>query len=82
MNIGSTLKEGINILKKNRITNPQLDVEILLSKLIDKDKKYLILNSKEVLSFEKLDTFRTLIERRKKGEPIAYLINKKAFWKN
>tara|TARA_B100001059_G_scaffold174399_1_gene174749 strand:+ start:225 stop:1067 length:843 start_codon:yes stop_codon:yes gene_type:complete len=82
MNIGNTLKEGINILKKNKIINPQLDVEILLSKLINKDKKYLILNPKEILNPEKLDIFKSLIERRKKGEPIAYLINKKAFWKN
>jgi release factor glutamine methyltransferase len=82
MNISNTLNEGINILKENKITNPQLDVEILLSKLIKKDKKYLILNSKEVLSSKKLDIFKKLIERRKKGEPIAYLINKKEFWKN
>ena len=72
MNISNTLNEGINILKENKITNPQLDVEILLSKLIKKDKKYLILNSKEVLSSKKLDIFKKLIERRKKGEPIAY----------
>ena len=82
MNIADTLNEGTNILKKNKIINPQLDVEILLSKLIKKDKKYLILNSKEVLSFENLDIFKNLIERRRKGEPIAYLINQKEFWKN
>ena len=82
MNISNTLSEGINILKENKITNPQLDVEILLSKLIKKDKKYLILNPKEVLSSKKLDIFKKLIERRKKGEPTAYLINKKEFWKN
>ena len=82
MNISNTLNEGINILKENKITNPQLDVEILLSKLIKKDKKYLILNSKEVLSSKELNIFKKLIERRMKGEPIAYLINKKEFWKN
>ena len=82
MNIADILNEGTNILKKNKIINPQLDVEILLSKLINKDKKYLILNPKEILNPEKLDIFKSLIERRKKGEPIAYLINKKAFWKN
>jgi release factor glutamine methyltransferase len=82
MNIGNTLNEGMNILKKNKIINPQLDVEILLSKLIKKDKKYLILNSKEVLSSKELNIFKKLIERRMKGEPIAYLINKKEFWKN
>ena len=82
MNIGNTLSEGINILKKNKIKSPRLDVEILLSKLIKKDKKYLILNPKEVLDPKKIDIFKNLINRRKKGEPVAYLINEKAFWKN
>ena len=82
MNISKTITEGINILKENEIRNPQLDVEILLSKLIKKDKKYLILNPEEVVSSEKLDIFKNLIERRKKGEPVAYLINKKEFWKH
>jgi len=82
MNIGNTLSEAINILKENKIKNPQLDVEILLSKLIKKDKKYLILNPKEVLNPKKIDIFKNLINRRKKGEPVAYLINEKAFWKN
>ena len=82
MNIGNTLSEGINILKENKIKSPQLDVEILLSKLIKKDKKYLILNPKEVLDPKKIDIFKNLVNRRKKGEPVAYLINEKAFWKN
>ena len=29
-----------------------------------------------------LSDFKSLIEKRKKGEPIAYLINKKEFWNN
>jgi release factor glutamine methyltransferase len=82
MNISKTISEGINILKENEIRNPQLDVEILLSRLIKKDKKYLILNPEEVVSSEKLEIFKNLIERRKKGEPVAYLINEKEFWKN
>ena len=81
MNIENTLNEGINILQQNKIPNPQLDSEILLSNLIRKDKKHIILNPKELLNSEQLDKFKSLIERRKKGEPIAYLINKKEFWK-
>jgi release factor glutamine methyltransferase len=82
MNIENTLNYGISILKANRIKNPNLDSEILLSKSINKDKKYIILNSKEILSVKQLDNFNYFIERRKKGEPIAYLINKKEFWKD
>ena len=82
MNIENILKEGIDILQKNKIANPQLDSEILLSNSIKRDKKHIILNPKEVLNSEQLRKFKSLIERRKKGEPIAYLINKKEFWKD
>ena len=82
MNIENILNEGINILQKNKISNPQLDSEILLSNSIKKDKKHIILNPKELLNSEQLEKFKILIERRKKGEPIAYLINKKEFWKD
>ena len=82
MNIENILNKGINILKKNDIPNPQLDSEVLLSTSIKRDKKHIILNPKEVLNSEQLGKFKNLIERRKKGEPIAYLINKKEFWKD
>jgi release factor glutamine methyltransferase len=82
MNIENILNEGINILQKNKIANPQLDSEILLSDSIKRDKKHIILNPKEILNSEQLVKFKSLIERRKKGEPIAYLINKKEFWKD
>ena len=82
MNIESVLRKGINILKSNNIFNPYLDSEILLSNSINQDKKHIILNSKEVLNSKQLDNFKSLIERRSKGEPIAYLINKKEFWKD
>ena len=82
MNIENILNEGINILQKNKIANPQLDSEILLSNSIKRDKKHIILNPKEILNSEQLGKFKSLIERRKKSEPIAYLINKKEFWKD
>ena len=80
MDIRETLNKGISILKRNKVLTPQLDCEILLSKLINKDKKYIILNPKKVLNFKKLKKFDDLIKRRAKGEPIAYLTNKKEFW--
>ena len=82
MNIENVLNKGISILQKNKISNPQLDSEILLSSSIERDKKHIILNPKELLNPEQLDKFKSLIERRKIGEPVAHLINKKAFWKD
>ena len=82
MNIENTLILGKKTLKANNIPNPFLDSEILLSKSIDKDKKYIILNSKKIIKNEQLINFNSFIDRRKEGEPIAYLTNKKEFWKN
>ena len=48
MNISKTISEGINILKENEIRNPQLDVEILLSKLIKRIKNILFLIQKKL----------------------------------
>ena len=80
MNIENILNKGALYLKKHNIKNPHLDSEILLSEIINKDRKYIILNSKENLRNEYLNIFKSLIKRRKKGEPIAYLTSKKEFW--
>ena len=81
MNIKSILREGVKILNDYNIKNPYLDSEILLAKTLNKDRKYIILNLKKDLNKSSSITFHNLIERRKKGEPIAYLLNKKEFWK-
>ena len=80
MNIQETLNKAVKILNKSNIKNSYLDSEILLSKTINNDRKYIILNSQEQLSKKSLKNFSNLIKRRKKGEPLAYLINKKEFW--
>ena len=82
MDIENILNEGIRTLKQSKIPNPQLDSEILLSNSIKRDKKYIILNPKELLNSEQVETFKNLIERRRRKEPVAYLINKKEFWKD
>jgi len=41
MNIENVLIEGINALQISRVSNPQLDSEILLSNSINKDKNIL-----------------------------------------
>ena len=82
MNIEDILNKGIKILKENKIANPQLDSEILLTNSINRDKKHMILNPKELLNPDQSKKFNSLIERRIKREPVAYLINKKEFWKD
>ncbi len=80
MNINSAIIHGAKVLKDNLIKNPYLDSEILMTKAIKKDRKYILLNSKRDLNKEDLNTFLKLINKRSIGKPIAYLTNKKSFW--
>jgi len=80
MNINSAIIKGAKVLKDRFVKNPFLDSEILMTKAIQKDKKYILLNSKKVLHTEDLNYFQKLIKKRSIGKPIAYLINKKFFW--
>ena len=81
MNIQETITKAGKLLKRNSFKTPYLDSELLLLKVLNKDKKYIILNAKENLSKKNLNNFNNLICRRKKGEPVAHLINFKEFWK-
>ena len=81
MNIQTLLNQASKILENSSSVSSKLDSEILLSEVIKKNRQYLLLNSNEELKKENIKSFNYLVKRRKKGEPIAYLINKKEFWK-
>ncbi len=82
MNIQEAIKRANSFLKLNNIKSSELDSEILMSKVIEKDRAYLILNSKEKIKKNKLYQFNRLIRERSSGKPVAYLIGKKEFWKH
>ena len=81
MNILTAINEASEVLRKNRIKSAKLDSEILLSKIIKKDRKYMILNSDKKLKNNHFAMFNELIKKRSLGKPIAYLTGKKDFWK-
>jgi release factor glutamine methyltransferase len=82
MNIYSAVTEATNILKDKSILSAQLDTEILMAKALDKDREYIILNHDKVLNNENLEYFKKLVYERATRKPIAYLLNKKFFWKS
>ena len=82
MNIQSAVIKGTNILKDKSIPSAQLDTEILMAKALDKNREYIILNHDKVLNVENLKYFKKLVQERGTRKPIAYLLNKKFFWKN
>ena len=82
MNIETALRQAQNILNNKNFKSVNLDCEILMSKVLDKDRKYIILNLKKNLENYKLNYFKSLVEERSFGKPIAYLLEKKDFWKS
>ena len=81
-NIQEELKRGSKFLKENFINTYKIDSELLLGKVLNKGREYLFLNYKENLSNEIINNFESLLKRRKKKEPVAYILNRKEFWKN
>ena len=81
-NIQSILNMGSSFLKENHINSYQIDSELLLSKVLNKNREYMFLNITETLNNELLQKFKVLLNRRKKKEPLAYILNFKEFWKN
>ena len=81
MNISNAINIACKTLKKKFINSAQLDSELLMSKVLDKDRKYIILNSDKTLEPGLYSRFKELIKQRSEGKPIAYLIEKKDFWK-
>lgn len=74
------LNWAIKELKKAKIDSAALDAEVLLSFVLKKDKTFLFSNSEKKLTNRQLEKFKKLILRRRKFEPIAYIINNKEFY--
>ena len=81
MKIESAIKKAYLDLKQNNIKTALLDSEILMSKVLKKDRSNILLNSEKIISNEDYIYFRKLISSRLKNKPIAYLIGEKSFWK-
>ena len=81
MNYQKILNNGINSLKISNIINPELDSELLLSKALNKKREKILTNLKKEINKKQLDKFNLYLSRRKKKEPIAYILGFKYFWK-
>ena len=81
MNYNQVLKIGENFLKKNRIKNPSLDTELILSRVINKKREEILLNTNNKLKSSHIIKFKKYLLRRKQKEPLAYIIGYKYFWK-
>ena len=81
MKLEVAIKNACQNLKDNNIKSAKLDSELLMAKILQKNREYIILNLDKDIRKKDLDRYKDLINRRLDGKPIAYIINKKFFWK-
>ena len=81
MNYQEILERGSRALKTNKIKNPNLDSELILSKVLNKTREQILINFNDFINQKKLQKFNNYLSRRKKNEPIAYILGLKHFWK-
>ena len=82
MNCQEALNKGIKILRSNNIKSFNLDSEILLALSLKLDRSRLLLNLNKEIKKNQSEVFFNFVDRRKKSEPIAYILGFKEFWKN
>ena len=82
MNYNQILKEGENFLKKNKIKNSYLDTELILSKVTNKKREEILLNTNFKLKDKDIIKFKNYLFRRHHKEPMAYILGYKHFWKH
>jgi release factor glutamine methyltransferase len=81
MNFETAINLATTELKKKKIKSSLLDCEILMSKVMNKNREFIILNSKKEIKNNLYNRFKKLVYERSKGKPIAYITGKKFFWK-
>ena len=82
MKIIDNLRDGYKILKNNCISSYKIDSEILMSQTLKISREELILNLEKKVNLKEKEKYYNFINRRKKNEPIAYIISNKSFWRD
>jgi release factor glutamine methyltransferase len=60
--------------------SPRLDVELLLTYILQKDRTYLFTWPEKELTAEQEKTFNDFFSRRLMGEPVAHITGQREFW--
>lgn len=81
MNTQQALLRAVTTLQNSESTSVHLDAEVLLSFVTGKPKGYLLAYPEKKLTNAQQKKFGTLITKRKRGTPIAYLTGQQEFYK-
>ncbi len=80
--VREALSIGREQLAKEGVINSLFETKLLIKNILKISDEDLISTSEVFLSESQFKIFKSFLERRKKSEPIAYILNKKEFWKD
>lgn len=79
LTIGQALTEASNTL--TQVTaSPRLEAELLLAHTLDRSRTHLFAWPDKPLSGDQAAAYRELVNRRGRGEPVAYITGHREFW--
>jgi release factor glutamine methyltransferase len=85
LHLGALLQQGARLLRASVAgqgpgATPDLDAELLLVHAFGTRRSRLRSHPEDTASEEQYQRYLALIERRAKGEPLAYIVGRKDFW--
>ena len=75
------LNKGSQILRAENIKSSNLDCELILSKVLNKTREEILINLNNSLNKNQENQFIFYLNKRKKKNPISYILGFKYFWK-
>jgi release factor glutamine methyltransferase len=60
--------------------SPRLDAELLLARALDVPRSYLFAHPDDEMDQDAADRYSEVVERRRRGMPMAYITGEKEFW--
>ncbi len=85
--MGNTIKKTVQSALSDAMlalfetsTSPEIDAEVLLGHSLGQSRAWLLTYQEEELDEKQYSEFQRLVDRRKQGEPIAYILGNREFW--
>ena len=82
MDYKTVLNQSFKLLKNFNIKSARLDSELLLSNSLKISRENLLINLNKEIKPNQQKKFQSLLEKRKKKIPVAYILGYKDFWKS
>ena len=82
MKVQILIQEASEQLRQEGVDAPRVDTELMLMAAWGVSQTDLIIRAQDEVPVDVVSKFNQLLERRLKREPLAYILGKKAFWKD